>query len=95
MQATQDHPATDAELAQFNGTEIQPFEYHDAIRRQTQAYDCDDLQGCMAQHAPRILGMLDAGDYAGIGELIAADRVMCVKRRVSVELTGRVDGIKS
>lgn len=87
--ASNDVPVTDEEL----GRAVTDNEREDAIKRQAEAFDADDLAYAVALIADRILEDSATEFPWSIGDRIIQDRKATIARRASFELFGRVDVI--
>lgn len=95
MACTNDTPVTDAELDSFYGRPVTESERIDAIRRQSEAFDKDDLMDVLYEHGDAILADIACGYVGWIGERINQSRKETIARRASMELFGKSDVIKA
>ena len=78
--------ATNRELDQFYGHEVEERKVHEATKRHEDAFDLDDLFDACTEHEAVILHCIQKQQYASIGELFVKQRADVVKRRVDIEL---------
>lgn len=89
--ASNDVPVTDEEL----GRPVTESERMDAIRRQSEAFDKDDLMDVLYEHGDRLLSDLASGFPWSVGDRIMQVRKETIARRASMELYGKPDVIKA
>ena len=80
---------TDKELDAFYGTEPTEAEVAYAIKRQTEAFDADDLVDIAAAHEVALLAALKDGAAEQFFAVFQACRKDSIARRASFELFGR------
>ncbi len=90
-----DFPPTDAELERIYGTPVTEYERMDAIRRQSEAFDKDDLMDVLYEHGERLLADIANGFAWSVGDRIIEARKETIARRASMELYGKPDVIKA
>ena len=78
--------ATNRELNQFYGHEVEERKVHEATKRHEDAFDLDDLFDTCVEHEAVILHCIQKQQYASIGEIFTKQRADVVKRRVNLEL---------
>lgn len=89
--ASNDVPVTDEEL----GRPVTPYERMDAIRRQSEAFDKDDLMDVLYEHGASLIDVMKEHDYTLIGAFMCYKRKETIARRASMELYGKPDVIKA
>lgn len=95
MVCTNDTPVTDAELDAFYGRHVTEYERMDAVRRQSEAFDKDDLMDVLYEHGDAILADIACGYSWSVGDRITQARKETIARRASMELYGKPDVIKT
>ena len=85
------YEATDSELDTFWGRPATEYEWANAKREATQAYDADDVQVAAYELAAEILDALRDNDFQKVGEILATARAVTIARRTSFAVTGRFD----
>lgn len=91
---TNDIPATDAELDSFYGVPATQAEIEEAIKRQSAAFDKDDLLDILYEHGDKILADLANAYTWSVGDRIYQVRKETIARRTSMELYGKPGIIK-
>ena len=71
-------------------TEITKFQFFECSKRQTDAYDEQDLIDACNDKQEDILIALALGDIAKVGRILATERQFTIERRINIELFGRI-----
>jgi len=81
--------ATIQELDTFYGTETTLAQFNECSKRQTEAYDEQDLIDACNDQQGDILIALALGDIVKVGRILATERQFTIERRINIELFGR------